>query len=83
MRAALEALRAHGASAVVAAVPVGAPESCAGLGDVAEDVVCAVMPSPFGGVGRWYDDFSEITDDQVRAVLDRAQSAENGAAQGA
>jgi erythromycin esterase-like protein/predicted phosphoribosyltransferase len=72
MRAALEALRAHGARTVVAAVPVGAPESCAELGEVADDVVCAVMPSPFGGVGRWYDDFSEITDDEVRATLERA-----------
>jgi predicted phosphoribosyltransferase len=77
MRAALQGLRYRGAPAVVAAVPIGAPESCAELGQVADDVVCAVTPSPFGGVGRWYEDFSQTTDEQVQAALDRANLTGN------
>ncbi len=70
VRAALTAVRGAGPAAVVVAVPVGAPDVCAGLD--ADQVVCLLTPSPFGAVGRWYDDFGETTDDEVRAALGEA-----------
>jgi erythromycin esterase-like protein/predicted phosphoribosyltransferase len=73
MRAAVEALRRRGAGRVVVAVPVGAHESCAELGRYADDVICAITPAPFFGVGLWYQDFSQTTDEEVRACLDRAR----------
>jgi predicted phosphoribosyltransferase len=32
-------------------------------------VVCALVPEPFFGVGQFYDDFSQTTDEEVRALL--------------
>jgi predicted phosphoribosyltransferase len=72
MRAALHALRgrAREPAAVVAAVPVGSPETCRALRSEADDVVCARMPERFLAVGQAYVDFSPTTDDEVRALLD-------------
>ncbi|MBM7806046.1 putative phosphoribosyltransferase [Geodermatophilus bullaregiensis] len=67
VRAALTAVRAARPAAVVVAVPVGAVDACATLD--ADEVVCLLTPSPFGAVGRYYDDFGETTDDEVRAAL--------------
>jgi erythromycin esterase-like protein len=34
-----------------------------------DHVVCATTPGPFQAVGRWYQDFSQTTDEEVRALL--------------
>jgi predicted phosphoribosyltransferase len=73
MRAAVAALRQEGPSRVVVAVPVAAPETCGALRDVADEVMCAFTPEPFRGVGLWYDDFSQTTDDEVQELLERAR----------
>jgi predicted phosphoribosyltransferase len=75
MRAAVLALRAQHPAKVVVAVPVGAPETCDALGSVDDDVVCVETPEPFRAVGLWYEDFSQTTDDEVHALLDRARHA--------
>jgi putative phosphoribosyl transferase len=71
MRAAVIALRKRQPARVVVAVPVGAPESCAELQTEADETVCAATPRPFHGVGIWYDDFSQTTDEEVRELLTR------------
>jgi putative phosphoribosyl transferase len=78
MRAAVEAVRRLQPSRVVVAVPVGAPETCRGLALMADDVICVEMPVPFSAVGLWYEDFSQTTDDEVRALLDAAARAPAG-----
>jgi putative phosphoribosyl transferase len=69
MRAAVAALRAQRPARVVVAVPVGARETCLQLTGEADDVVCARMPAAFHAVGQWYDDFTQTTDDEIRALL--------------
>jgi erythromycin esterase-like protein/predicted phosphoribosyltransferase len=69
MEAALVALRQLGPAAIVAAAPVGAPETCARLRRFADHVVCAETPSDLTAVGLWYDDFSQTTDDEVRRLI--------------
>jgi putative phosphoribosyl transferase len=69
MRAAVEAARLHRPGSVVVAVPVGAPDSCAALAAVADDLVCLHAPEPFGAVGAYYDDFTQTSDEQVRRLL--------------
>jgi predicted phosphoribosyltransferase len=69
MRAAVEALRTQGPSELVVAVPVAPPDSRDELAGVADKVVCARTPHPFFAVGHWYDDFSEVSDDEVRRYL--------------
>lgn len=75
MRAAAAALRAEGAGRIVAAVPVAPQESCDALGDMVDEVVCAITPQPFRAVGEWYDDFTQIGDDEVRDLLSQSAAA--------
>jgi predicted phosphoribosyltransferase len=67
--AALRWVRAGGPSRLVMAVPVGSRPACAAVARVADDVVCLRTPRLFGAVGRWYDDFSQLTDDDVVRAL--------------
>jgi predicted phosphoribosyltransferase len=69
MRAALHALRARHPAAVLAAVPVGPPDTCRALRSDADDVLCVRMPDRFRAVGQAYADFSPTTDEEVRSVL--------------
>jgi putative phosphoribosyl transferase len=69
MRAAAAALRAQHPERLVVAVPVAPPETCASLRSEVDDVVCAREPEPFFAVGNWYDDFSQISDAEVRRLL--------------
>ena len=71
MRAAIESLRQAKAGYIVAAVPVGAKETCDDLRGVADDVICLHTPEQFYGVGQWYDDFSQTSDEDVQDILSR------------
>jgi len=70
MEAAVLALRERHPARVIAAAPVGAPESTARLRNVADDVICLQTPDPFSAVGLWYEDFSQTSDEEVRQLLD-------------
>ena len=72
--AAVMAARQMGAERVVVAVPVGAAEACQALSAVADSVVCLLSPSPMRAVGHWYDDFGQIADAEVIAILERRSS---------
>lgn len=69
MRAAVAALRQRRPRELVVAVPVAPQGTGEELAAVADAVVCARTPEPFFAVGHWYDDFSEVSDDDVRAAL--------------
>jgi predicted phosphoribosyltransferase len=72
MRAAIAALRKQRPHRLVVAVPVGAAETCSEIGDVVDEIVCAITPDHFMAVGMWYDDFSPTSDSTVRALLEEA-----------
>jgi predicted phosphoribosyltransferase len=72
MRVAVLALKQKQPAQVVVAVPVAPRDSCAELESVADKVICAVTPEPFWGVGQWYADFSQTSDEEVRDLLRRA-----------
>jgi putative phosphoribosyl transferase len=69
MRAAAAALRQQGAAKIIVAVPVGAPSTCYEIRGVADDVFCLQTPGSFMGVGQYYEDFSQTTDEEVRDLL--------------
>ncbi|HEU0273282.1 MAG TPA: phosphoribosyltransferase [Candidatus Udaeobacter sp.] len=69
MRAAVKALRQRGAAKIVVAVPVGPPDTCHEIEVQADETVCLITPQFFQAVGQYYDDFSQTTDDDVRAIL--------------
>ncbi|MCC7009702.1 MAG: erythromycin esterase family protein [Acidobacteria bacterium] len=72
MEAAVKALQSFTPAAIVVAVPVGAPETCRRLSSLVTAVVCAEMPRDLRAVGLWYRDFSQTTDDEVRALVGAA-----------
>jgi putative phosphoribosyl transferase len=74
MRAAAEALRQQQPARIVVAVPVSAPQTCDEYRMGVDEIVCAVTPEPFYGVGQWYIDFSQTTDEEVRELLAKAQA---------
>jgi putative phosphoribosyl transferase len=69
LRAAAQALATKEPAKIVVAVPIASPDICEALSHEVDEVVCAVTPEPFYAVGRWYDDFDQTTDDDVRALL--------------
>jgi len=77
MRAAVAALRGRHPARIVIAVPTAAPETCEELKVEVDEIVCATTPTPFYGVGQWYDDFSQTTDEEVRDLLERATAVSN------
>jgi predicted phosphoribosyltransferase len=78
MRAAVQAVRRLRPARVVAAVPVGARETCEALRGIADDVICPFMPEPFSAVGLWYANFSQTTDEEVRSLLARRVAERTG-----
>lgn len=76
MRAAVAALREHGAEWIVGAVPVSSVETCAQFEYCVDEMVCAHTPEPFFAVGLWYEDFAATTDDEVRRLLKEAGADE-------
>ncbi len=74
MRAAVQATRAEGAAVIVVAIPVAPPDTIEQLYNIADDVVCLQSPEPFGGVGLWYLDFRQTTDQEVIDLLYSART---------
>lgn len=72
MRAAVKALRQHGAAKIVVAVPVGPPDTCREVEQEADETICLSTPEFFQAVGQYYEDFSQTTDEEVRELLARA-----------
>lgn len=69
MRAAVAALRQLDPAAIVVAVPVAPPDTAAKLREEVDDFVCLATPESFFAVGQWYVDFSQISDEEVGALL--------------
>ena len=79
MRAAVQALRQQRPARIVVAVPVAAFATCEELRREVEDVVCFATPEPFMAVGRFYDDFSQTTDEEVHDLLASARADDEAA----
>lgn len=68
-KAALAAIRQQGAARTVLAVPVAPAATLAAMRANADDIVCLIEARRFGGVGAFYDDFHQLTDDETIALL--------------
>ncbi len=77
-RAAIEVMRRVGARKVVLAVPVAPADAVEEMRAVADDVVCLLTPAWFMAIGEFYDDFSQVPDDQVARLLARSGPATAG-----
>jgi predicted phosphoribosyltransferase len=81
-RAALRALRGRGAARILLAVPVAPSETVAALRQEADEVVCLAEHHLPHGVGGCYDDFHQVGDEEVVALLDAAARATRAAEAG-
>ena len=68
-QAGIESLRRRGAQRVVLAVPVAPPDTAAVLASQVDEFVCLVTPEPFYAVGNFFEEWPQVTDDEVRALL--------------
>ncbi len=72
-RAAMLSARSRGAARVVLAAPVGARATVEALAAEADEVICLLALEPMWAIGVWYDDFSQVSDHEVLALLGRAR----------
>ncbi len=68
-RAAIQIARDRGAARVVLAVPVAAAETAHELASIVDELVCVATPAPFVAVGQFYRNFSQVSDEDVAALL--------------
>ncbi len=75
MTAACQVVRARCPSALLVAAPVAARGAIAKLGDLADRVIALHVPAHFASVGQWYQDFDQVTEEEVEVLLDAAEHA--------
>lgn len=78
MRAAIVAARARGPARLIVAAPVASVDTVALLRPLVDELVVVEMPEPFGAIGLWYEEFTQIGDEEVRALI---RQAAHGAAE--
>lgn len=74
MSAAIELLRKRKAGRIVVAVPVAPHDTIRRLRGEADEVIVLLEPADFMAVGRWYVDFSQTSDEDVRRLMADQQS---------
>ena len=72
MRAAIEALKQQHPARLIVAVPVAPLSTCAALEAEVDELICPLSVEPFDGVSRWYQDFTQTSDDDVRRLLEES-----------
>ena len=68
-------MRRRSAARVVVAVPVGPPDAVDALREVADDVACVETTRRFFGLSEWYQDFAQVSDEEVARLLAVAGTA--------
>ncbi|WP_229426555.1 phosphoribosyltransferase [Microvirga alba] len=74
VRAALKALAKRGAKHLVLAVPVAPTDTVMSLRGLVDDVVCLATPQTFFGIGEFYRDFHQLSDEEVLHYLRNAST---------
>ncbi|HYL12013.1 MAG TPA: phosphoribosyltransferase [Terriglobales bacterium] len=70
--AAVSAIRRRQAARVVVAIPVAPASGCSAIRMEADEVINVAEPEMFLAVSQWYENFSEISDEDVRMLLEKA-----------
>jgi putative phosphoribosyl transferase len=69
IRAAIQSVKGRHAAKIIVAAPVGPPERVAALSKTVDRVVCLSLPEYFEAIGEFYEEFEQVDDDIVRALL--------------
>ncbi len=65
----VSAVRRQRPDRVIVATPIATVDARNWLGGEVDDVVCLATPEPFYAVGAWYEDFPQVSDQEVRRPL--------------
>lgn len=71
LEASLRLVSRAGPKQVVAAIPVGPPDTIRRLASIVDVVVCPLQPAVFFAVGAWFDDFGQVSERTVVELLER------------
>ncbi|QDK44583.1 erythromycin esterase [Bdellovibrio sp. ZAP7] len=74
MTVALRMLRKQNPRKIFVALPVAAPDSVAQIKELADEVFCLMTPKNFTSVGIWYEEFDQVSDEEVIAKLKESRS---------
>jgi putative phosphoribosyl transferase len=74
MTAALRAIRRRRPKKLVAAVAVASPLAARAISREADAIVCLDVPAKFGAVGEFFRDFSQVSDEEVTAILQKREA---------
>jgi putative phosphoribosyl transferase len=74
--ATLKTLRARNPEKLVVAVPVASREAATRIGEEVDEFICLYIPFPFYGVGRFYENFTQTTDEEVIELLNELNERE-------
>ncbi len=69
MISALHGLRVKNPAKLICAVPVAPPETLKRVAEMADEVVCLQAPEYFQAVGQFYQNFSQVEDEEVVDIL--------------
>lgn len=73
VRAAVRALRAERPARIILAVPVASPDTLDELAPEVDDIVCLLAPASLSSIGGWYEDFDQVSSDEVVRLLELAR----------
>jgi predicted phosphoribosyltransferase len=69
MRAAVRSLRRLRPDQIIVAVPTSARSTCDEFQSIADLCISVITPEPFRAVGLWYENFEQVTDQEVCDLL--------------
>lgn len=72
MRVAIEVARDLDAKRIIVAIPVAPKDTLEEIAALVDETICLATPEPFTAVGKWYDDFDQVTDDEVKQLMKTA-----------
>jgi len=78
IRAAISVIKSQQPARLIVATPVAPPSTCDELKAEVDEVVCLLTPESFYAIGVWYEDFSQTTDEEVRALLAHCDRPQRG-----
>ena len=69
LMATVRAMRKDKPKEIIIAVPVSPPDTANQLRSVSDDFICLSTPHEFYGISRFYEDFSQVSDEEVIELL--------------
>jgi putative phosphoribosyl transferase len=71
MEVAIMAVRRMTPARIIVATPVASVSTCRRLGSGVDSIVCVHVPVSFSAIGEFYEDFSQVSDEEVKDLLRR------------